>query len=588
MSQQREVVFHLYTDLEAESVKVMTPDNRLIQLHQAGAGHKRYWINQEAFHLQDDQSVFRYRYVATFTKGLVKWFCHLVSGKGEGTNESVTEKKFRKLGTGTHQYDTFNISTSKESDQNLFPGYFFFVTMLYSRIPVGGCNDFTQILVECENLHLGFLRIEKADGTKFLKWTEQVISKQITWHHAVFICCILRRFMQLRNYSDVFHSMHSKTADKLLCKLTECDYNQVPQSSVEMIKSVATILLQVGSQKGWLAFLSYFANLFEVDSLLQIADKLQMQYSDKHFNILARYVVDLLPSLAKVSDAKEICDFVVNNCNSTCCLWCLYHELLTSLPDLLNSLEEKFSERFCKLIASRTRAQRIDLLQQNHWEVTPVAMRQRLADPFVEALHQQVACGTLSPEKLVTLKAYTADKDICASRCFVPFILCLAQNRNEGVIKAVIEMLNSNRFIDVWNSWTDAEKADICNSLLKTMFQFQNTFRRPRQRDKVIQVLDAEKKICETYALQNDQKMRLELEECVIKLLQNVSINSILDAFVDTDRLSKVMQSCYSSLLRDAVKRSGTSGGTSQIKTLLNLLEVKKRDDQNESVEFEG
>ena len=587
MSRQKEVVFNLYTDLEAESVKVMTSDNRSIQLHQARTGCKHYWINHQPFYLPDDQSVFRYRYIATFTKGLLKRFCQWVSGKGEGTNESVTEKKFRTLDTGTHQYNTFNISTRKDSDQDLFPGYFFFVKLLYSRIPKGSGNDFTQILVECENLHLG-LRIEKADETKFLKWTEQAISKRITWHHTVFICCILGRFVQLRKYGNVFHSMRSKTADRLLHNLRGCDYNQTPQSSVEMIKSVAESLLQAGSQKGWLAFLSYFANLFEVDSLLQIVKKLPMQYSDKDFKILAGYVVDFLYSLAKVSESKEICDFVVDNCNSICCLWNLYGKLSASLPDLLNFLEGRFLERFCNLIANRTRAQKIDLFQENHWEVTPIPLRQRLADPFVEALHRQVACGTLSREKLVTLKAYTTDSDICASRSFVSFVLCLALNRNEGVIKIVMDMLNCDRFIEVWNSWTDAEKANICNSLLKTMCQFQNPFRRPRERDKVIQVLDVEKKICETYALQNDQKMTMELEECVIKSLQNVSINSILDAFVDTDHLSKVMQSCYSSLLRDAVKRGGSSGGTSQVKTLLNLLEVKKRDHQNESLEFEG
>ena len=580
--------FHLYTDLEAESVKVMTADNCLIQLDQAYIGNKQYWTNQQPFYLSNDQSVLRYRYIATFTKGLLRRFCHWVSGVGEGSGESITEKKFRKSNTGTHQYDTFNLSTSKESDQDLFHGYFFFVTMLYSRIPVGGEDDFAQVLTECENVHLDFLRIEKADGMKFLKWTEQVISKRITWHHAVFICCILGRFMRLRNYSDVFHSMHSNTADNLLEFLTKCDYNQIPQSSVEMIKSVATSLLQAGTLKGWLAFLSYFANLFEVDRLLQIADKLPMQYSDNQFNQLVGYVVDLLVSLPKISDSRKICYFVVDNCSSICSLCHFYHELSIPIPDLSNFLGERFSERFCKLITGRTRAQKIDLLQQNHWEVTPIAMRQRLADPFVEALHQQVARGTLSQEMLVTLKQYTTDKDICVSKCFVPFILCLTQNRSEGVIKAVMDMLNSDRFIEVWNSWRESEKADICNSLLKTMFQFQNPFRRTRDQDKVIQVLDAEKKICETYALQNDQKMRLELEASVIKLLQNVNIKPILNAFVDTDHSSQVMQSCYSSLLRDAVKRSGSSADTSQIKTLLHLFDIKKKDDQNESVEFEG
>lgn len=561
----------------------MTSDNQTIQLYQVYSGEKRYWINQQPFYPPDDQKVFRYQYVATFKKGLLKRFYHWVSG----SNDSITERKFRKLNTRTHQYDIFRFPTNKESDRDLFGGFFFFARMLYSNRLVGVGNDFRQILTECESVRLGFSCIDKADTMTFLKWIEEVTSKKSTWHDVIFICSILGRFMELRNCNDIFHYMQARTADRLLDLLTHCEYDHIPQSSVEMIKSFAIRLLQAGSHKGWLAFLSYFANLFEVDTLLQIAVTLPVQYSDEHFNNLAGFVVDLLGSLAEVRDSRDICGFVVDNCHSIGCLWHLYRELSVRLPDLLNSLGERFSQRFDKLIAGRTRAQRIDLLQQNYWEMTPTAMRKRLADPFVEALHRQVEHETLSRETLVTLKSYTADKDICASKCFVPFILCLTQNRNEGVIKAVMDMLNSTRFFEVWNSWRDIDKAEICNSLLKTMFQFHNPFGRTRQREKVIQVLEAEKKICETYALQNDQKMKLELEECVIKLLQNVNIKSILDAFVDTDTSSQVMQSCYSSLLRDAVKRSGTSGDTAQIKTLLHLLDFKKKGDQNESVEFE-
>lgn len=578
--------FHLYTSLDAESVKVITSDNRTIQLDQAQAGYKSYWINQQPFYLPKDQKPFHYYYIATFKKGLLKRIFHWVL-TGEGPTELVMEMKRRKLNARTHQYDIFRFLTNNESDQVLFAGYFFFVRMLYSEFPVGGGNDFGQVLIECENLHLGFSWIHKRDLRTFLTWVEEVISKTSTWHNVVFICTVLGRFMQLRNFHEIFHYMQAKTADKLLELLRDCEYDHIPQSSVEMIKSVAVRLLQAGIHRGWLAFLSYFASLFEVDRLLQIAVTLSCEYPEERFNHLAGYVVDQLGSLAEVSDSREICGFVVDNCHSIGCLWYLYSELSHCLPGLLNSLCDRFSERFCKFIEDQTRAPRIDLLQRNYWEMTPMAMRKGLADPFVVALHQQVAHDTLSQEMLVTLTAYTADRDICASKCFVPFILCLAQNRNEDVINTVMDMLNANRFIEVWNSWKDTEKTDVCNSLLRTMFQFRNPYGRTQQRGKVIQVLEAEKKICETYALQNDPKMQLELEECAIKLLQNVSIKAILDAFVDTDSSSQVMQSCYSSLLRDAVKRSGTSGDTSHIKTLLHLLDVKKKGDQNHTAEFE-
>ena len=577
--------FHLYTRLDAESVKVVTSDNRTIQLDEACSGQKRYWINQQPFHLSSDQKVIRYRYTATFKKGLLKRFFHWVFTRTDGL---VDETNSRKLNTRTHQYDIFHFPNEKESDKVLFDGYLVFVRMLYSKLHVGGGNNFQQVLIECENVHLGVSWMDKADRISFLKWIEDLTSETSTWYDVVFICSILGRFVEVRNCSDIFRDMNATTADRLLDLLTKCEYDHIPQSSVDMIQSVAVLLLQAGTHRGWLAFLSYFANLFEVNRLLQIAVSLPMQYSEDHFNRLAGYVVDLLGSLADISDSREICSFVVDSCHSIGSLWYLYRELSVRIHDLSSSLGERFSERFCKLIAGTTRSRRIDLLERNYWEMTPVTMRNRLADPFMQALLQQVVRGALSQEMLVTLKAYTADNDIRTSKYFAPFILRLTQNRNEGVMNFVVDMLNSENFFGVWNSWSDIDKSQVCNSLLKTMFQFHNPFRRTRQRDKVIQVLDAEKKICETYALQNDQKMKFALEECVIQLLHNVSVDSILDAFVDTDLSSQVMQSCYSSLLRDAVKRSGSSGDASQIKRLLHLLDVKRKDDQNELVEFEG
>lgn len=557
----------------------MTSDNHTVQLEEVWTGQKRYWMNKTPFYVPSHQNVFLYRYIATFKKSVLKRFVNWFTG--EGSTEVVVEINFRKLNTRTHQYNIFRFSTNEERDKDLFAGFFFFVRMLHSMLPVGEGNDFREVLTKCEDVPLDFFWIDKENTMTFLKWIEEITSKPSTWRDVVFVCSILGRFVKLTNHHDIFRKMKPETADILLNVLADCNYDHIPQSSVEMIKLVATPLLQASSDEGFLAFLSYFANLFEVDRLLQIAANMPKQYSEEYFSILADYVVDLLGSLARVSDSKKICSFVVNNCPSICCLWYFYRELSVRSPDLLSLLDEQFSERFCELIARRTRAQRIDLLRQNYWEMTPIAMRNRLADPFVQALHQQVAHDTLSQDKLATLTVYTADKDICASKCFVPFILCLAQNRNEIIFNTVMDMLNSKRFFQVWNSWRDTEKAEICNSLLKTMFQT-----RLCQRKKVIQVLEAEKKICETYALQNDQKIQLELEKCAIKLLQNVRIRSILDAFDDTDSSSQVMQSCYSSLLRDAVKRSGTSGDTSQIKTLLHLLDVRKKGDQNQTAEF--
>ncbi|KAJ7381007.1 hypothetical protein OS493_004602 [Desmophyllum pertusum] len=584
------VVFNLYTSLDAEDVKVMTADNRTIQLYQAQHGNKHHWINRQPFHLPDDQKVFLYHYIATFKKNIVKRIFNWVSGTDP--YELITEKGFQKLNTGGHQYDIFRFSANKENDQCLVDGYLSFVELLY--LDLGGRNDLSQILTECEKVPLGLHWIENADRSTLSKWIEQFTSKSNTWYHAAFICSILgRMIMQLGNYTDIFHYMQSRTADRLLDLLTGCQYGLIPRSSVEMIKSVATHLLRASSQKGWLAFLSYFANLFEVDRLLKIAVTLPMLYSDECFNYLTGFVVQLLRvSLAEVSDRSKICEFVLEGCHSICCLWHLYEELSVHLPDLTNALGDTFSQRFCELISCRTRSQKIDLFQRNYWEMTPIQIRVKLADKFVGALKQQIAHDNLSKEKLVTLRAYTADKDICASECFASFILSLAQNKNEDVIRALVDVLDSERFVATWKAFSCDERSNICSVLLKALFQCQGPVGKTRFREKVVHVLEAEKKICETSALRSDQKMQSVLVGCAIKLLQNVNIKYILDAFVDIDTSSQIMQSCYSSLLRDAVKRSGTStsGDASLIKQLLHLLDVNGKGNQKDfrSVEFKG
>ena len=589
MFQENAVYFHLYTTIVAESVVVMTKNNLPIQLDQGCNGNEQYWTNQQPFYLPDDQKDFRYHYKATFQKSVVKRVLHWISRSGDGSNETITEKGFRKLNSGTYQYDVFRFPGKMESDQDLFAGYLCFVDMLYGKIQVGRRNNFPEILIECENVHLSFQQIDKADIQKFLKWIEQVISKESTWHYAVFICSILGQMVkQLKIHGKIFDRMSPKIANQLLNLLKACEYDHIPQSSVEMIKSVAEDLYKAGRQRGWLSFLSYFANLLEVDRLLETADTLPMDYSDEDFDNLADFVIDMLKSL-EVSESSKICDFVVSKCRSICCLWHLHRKLSVHVPGVTNALGERFSDRFCKLISCRTRAKKIDLLQVNYWEMIPNELRVKLAEPFIEALHQQIEHGTLSKESLDTLRSYIADKGICASKPFPAFIRCLTRKRNEDVVETVIYMLNSKGFFVTWKSWSHSEKSDTCTSLLETMFQFQNRFGRRTFQDKhlkVIEVLEAEKKIGETAAVQSDQQIKLALEECVIKLLQTVSINSVFAAYDGMDTSSQIMQSCYSSLLRDAVKRTGTSGDTSHIKMFLRILDDKKMHYQ--TAEFEG
>ena len=565
----------------------MTADNQMIQLDQAFLGNKRYWICRHPFYLSSYQTSFRYRYRATFKKSMLTRVFNWFVGKEEHSCELITENKFRKSMAGTHNYDIFHFPANKETDNRLFDGYLFFVDLLYYKGEEG--IDFLQILIECQNIPLGLSRISSVDSSRFLKWIEQVTSRSTTWYHATYICSILGQMVkQLPNDHSIVCQMQPQIADKLLRLLRYCQYHHIPSYNVEMIKAVSTHLVQSSSRGGWLSFLSYFANLFEVHTLLRTAENLPMSYPEDNFNYLTGYVVTLLQTPKDRHSSSKISEFIIENCHSICCLWHLYRELSHRMSDIADALRERFSERFCKLISFHSRAQKIDLLQRNYWELTPMEMRIELADSFVDALNKQMLCVKLDYEKIVMLKNYATDKDISVSKRFLPFVRSLAENRNPDVFETLLDLLDSRRFFLAWEGWSNDKKSDICNSLLKTMFQFQQPISRPRSRDKILQVLEVQKTICETYALQKDQQMQLVLEKCAINLLQNVSVKSILGAFEDIEISSQIMQSCYSSLLRDATKRSGTTTDGSLVKTLLYLLDRNAEKGKQEDMTFKG
>ena len=565
----------------------MKADNTIIQLVEALPENKRYWICRQPFYLSSDQTSFRYRYKATFKKSMLTRVVNWFVGKEEHSCELITETKFRKSMAGTHNYDIFHFPANKEPDNRLFDGYLFFVDLLYCKGEEG--IDFLQILIECQNIPLGLSRISSADSSRFLKWIGQVTSRSTTSYHATYICSILGQIVkQLTNHHSIFYHMQPQIADKLLDLLRYCQYHHIPSYNVEMIKSVSTHLVQSCSRRGWLSFLSYFANLFEVHTLLRTVVKLPESYSELDFVDLTDYVVALLQTMEDRYSSRKIPEFIIESCDFISCLWHLYRELSRRMPDVADDLRERFSRKFCKLISFHTRAQKIDLLQRNYWEMTPMEMRIELADSFVDTLNTQIKCVKLDDERIVMLKNYATDKDICASKRFLPFVRSLAENRNPDVFRILIDILDSERFFLTWKDWSNDEKSDICKSLLQTMFQFQFPFSRARSRDKILQVLEAEKTICETYALQKDQQMQLVLEKCAINLLQNVSVKSILDAFADVDISSQIMQSSYSLLLRDATKRSGTTTDGSLVKTLLHLLDGNAEKGKQKDVALKG
>ena len=519
--------------------------------------------------------------MARFKKHILKRVFNFFAREGDSANfQMITEKPFRKLtAAATHQYDIFHMPGNEQHNWSVFNGVLYFVDMLYGFLNDG--SDFKQIFYECERVCSILSWLEKEDITQLSRWIGKVTSCHITWYQSAFICTLLGQLAKVTCRADIFIAIHSVTADKLLEYLTDCKYDIILQSSVEHIKSVAIDLFKVSSDNGWLAFLSYFANLLDVESLLRSAERLPKTYSEETFNTLIGYLVALLMSVKEVDDGIKILEFVIDRCLSINCLWHLYQELSAYLPHFTDGLAERFSKQFCQLICSRTRSQKVDLLQHNVWENTPRELSVKLAGPFVEALQHQIAHETvLSAEKRIILKTYTSQRDICSSKHFASFILSLANNKSESVLFTLVEMLDSNAFCVTWRLLRVSERAGICKCLLKNML-------RSHSRNNVVQVLKAAKIIGETYALQCDPEILSVLEKCAVEKLQNVSIQTILAAYVDLEQSSQIVESCYSSLLRDAVKRKSMTSGdnASLIKMLLFYLDIKGRENQTEPLQ---
>ena len=549
-------------------------------MDQVSSGDKHYWLNSNPFRLPTGQVALQYRYVAKYKKHTLKRFIKFLVEGDHSNFQSIYEHSGRRLTAETHQYDIFQVPGNKEHYRSIFAGVLYFVDMLYGLL--NERSDFKTILNECERICSRLSRIDKEEGIQVSRWIRQVMSESNRWYQGAFVCSLLGQFKILTPYHcNIFTSMRPEIANQLLGALAHCKYDIIPQTSVAYIKSIATDLFHASIEKGWLAFLSYFANLLEVKNLLRTAEKLPMTYPEENFNTLTVYLVGLLVSVKDDGDRITILDFVIDRCRSINCLWYLYGELSAYLPGITDVLADHFSQAFCQLLVCPGR---VDFLQHDVWEKTPHELRIVLVDSFVKALQSQIAKETIfSAGKLRTFKSYVSHKDICSSKHFVSFILNLTKNKSESVFLVLVEMLDCNEFFLTWRRLNFIDRSSICKYLLRTKL-------RSHPRENVVQVLKAAKTIVETYALQHDQELHLVLEKCAIEMLQNVSFEAILSAYLHLEHSSQIVESCYLSLLRDAVKRKSmtSSGKASIIKMLLSYLDVEELEDDLPSMKFHG
>lgn len=522
-----------------------------------------HWINQKPLYLPRDSTGFAYRYTATLKRRYLKRVYKFLQGD-ISRNEVVMEEFWRNSSTESYRHDIFVDPGNKQ--QSVFQGVLYFLDFLYSH-HLHERSDLSQIFESCKNLCNNLSLKEKTEEVQLSEWIRKKCSNEcITWYQSAFICSLLGQVQRQRHW-DGISVMQPETVIRLLQPLPRCKEDIIPKQSFSFIKTIVPKLFEVSGEKGWLSFIILFANLLPVTTLLQKAKRFPKTYSEDEFNnLLERFVL-----LETRSDSDKILEFVIDHCPSINCLWRVFQTLSDS-ASLTEILRERFSQMFWALIYDSSSTAGIDLLQENFWESTPHEMRARLADPFVEALHEQILQEpALSTKQLTILRSYISDKYICDSKQFSSLILDIARSKVGSISTVLVEMLNSEEFSEVWEKTLPSHRSNICQSLLEKKVGAHS-------QSNVVEVFKAATTIGKTYSLQVDHEVRSVLEKLTIKMLQNVDINTILIAFPHLDHSSQIVKTCYLSLLKEAVKLKGhtCADNVSLIKLLLSYLDVQE------------
>lgn len=522
-----------------------------------------HWINRKPLYLPRDRTSFAYRYTAKLKRRYLKRVYKFLQGD-ISSNEVVMEDFWRYSSTESYRHDIFVDPENKQ--QSVFQGVLYFLDFLYSH-HLHERNDLSQIFESCKNLCNNLSLNERTEGVQLLEWIRKKCNNEcITWYQSAFICSLLGQLKRQRHW-DGISVIQPETVTRLLQPLSCCKEGIIPKESFSFIKIIVPQLFEVIREKGWLSFIILFANLFPVKTLLQEAKQFPKTYSEDEFNnLLERFVL-----LETRSDSQEILEFLIDRCPSINCLWRVF-QTSSVFANLTEILRERFSEMFWALIYGSTSTAGIDLLQENFWESTPYEMRARLADPFVEALHEQILQEpALSTDQLTILKSYISDKYICHSKQFSSLILDIARSKVGSISTVLVEMLNSEEFSEAWEKTLPSDRSNICQSLLEKKVGAHS-------QSNVVEVFKAATTIGKTYSLQSDHELRSVLERLTIKMLQNVNINTILNAFPHLDHSSQIVKTCYLSLLKEAVKLKGhtCADNVSLIKLLLSYLDVQE------------
>ena len=558
-------------DEKVESVKILTDmpmlNGSLTLFLECVSDDRKYWRSPELFVHADKLDTFRYRYVVKYKEGIGAWLLKTITFSG-GKEKTVRETTTRTLKTGRHQYDIFHYPNDHNRMKTIFLGQFCFVKMLYHLLGKG--RDLKEMLIECEHVGFGHPSYASTDIDSFIQWVVEVTDKSPSPYQSVYICSLVGQFVHRMRSRSACNMLETKAVDQLLFSFGCCSHKALPQSTIRFIKVVAEDLFRAGSSTGCLMFIKVFCNLLDVNYVFQVSDKLSSQaYTEQQFLKQVPGVLDSLRRLEDLDTCKRLCCYIIHRSPSVQCLWNLYHEISSRLPNLEQSSVGDFSNIYCKFI-SRRGARKPDLLHPSFWRQVPKKLAEKLANPFCKALTAQILSETNLPRaNLGGLKDIVQDARLQSADQFSQFVLAIMTHKSEELVSIVPVLLGSKTFSIYWNTRISAEdKQKVCVSWLKA-----NWLRGKKQNKQILGVVMACDSLCSTEALKMDKPLCQDLDKEVERMVSMAKFESIMNAYEDSQNCAPAIQQRLRMLLRSAIKQqSGTGDRRSRYRKMVHLL----------------
>lgn len=554
-----------------ESVKILTDkpmlNGSLTLFLECVSDDRKYWRSPELFVHADRHDTFRYRYVVKYKEGIGEWLLKKVTFSG-GKEKTVQETTTRTLKTGRHQYDIFRYPSAHNRMKTIFQGQLFFVKQLYLLLGKG--SDLKEMLIECEHVGFGHPSYALTDVDSFIQWVVEVTDKSPSPYQGVYICSLVGQFVQRMHSWLAFDKLGKKATEQLLSSFGCFSHKALPQSSIKFIKVVAEDLFRASSSTGCLMFIKVFCNLLDVNYVFQVADKLSNQaYTEQQFDKQVPGVLDSLRRLRDVDTRRRLSCYIIHRSPSVQCLWNVYHEISSRLPNLEQSLTDDVSNVYSKFI-SRRGARKPDLLQSSFWRQIPKNLKDKLANPFCKALTEQILSeSNWTQASLDSLTDIVQDTCLQSVDQFSHFVLAIMTHKSEEMVRIIPALLQSKVFCTYWNTRISREeKQKVCFHWLEA-----NCPRVKEQKELILDVVEACESLCSTDALKMDKVLSQDMDKEVERIVLKAKFESIMDALKDSQNRTSAIRQRLRMLLRSAIhQQSGTGDRRSKYRKMVHLL----------------